>query len=141
MKKSKKIQSKIDLTVKFAKPTPVTNLDLVFGGNVNDLLPDYDLIPDVFKTHSGKWNEIISNWFFMGLPSTTQFIPKEGIDAKDAVNHIMACLKSFAPKHEHKEAGCAYLMSLWFSDIIIDGKDMAAQKEALVKKWQEALKK
>ena len=33
--------------------------------------------------------------------------------------HLKSILQSFKPKHERKEAGVAYLMSLWFDDIIV----------------------
>jgi len=36
------------------------------------------------------------------------------IDSQLAWRHIMTCLKSFEPKHEHKMAGVGYLLSLWF---------------------------
>ncbi len=49
----------------------------------------------------------------------TKFVSKPGIDETDAKRHLKAVLGSFAPKHEHKEAACAYLMSLWFEDVII----------------------
>ena len=84
------------------------------------LLPKWDTIPDEFRRNRGtKWNEIQSRWFYRGLPKETQFIPKEGIDVNIAIRHLKAIQGSFEPKHEHKEAGVAWLMSLWFEDIVI----------------------
>jgi hypothetical protein len=39
------------------------------------------------------------------------------MEAQAAMRHVQYCMRSFEPKHEHKEAGCAYLLSLWFDDI------------------------
>lgn len=49
--------------------------------------------------------------FFLGgkLPKT-----KDGIDPAKAKRHLMAVLGSFEPKHEHKEAGAGWLMSMWY---------------------------
>lgn len=37
-------------------------------------------------------------------------------DANDALANIQTALRSFEPKHEHKMAGVAYLMSMWLED-------------------------
>lgn len=99
-------------------PVPVlTDASQAFG-NV-DHLPDYKSIPDEFKNWNGrsKWNTIVTNWFFKGLPKETEFIPKPGVDGKEALRALNAIMRSWAPKHEHKEAGVAYLMSEWFEDV------------------------
>jgi hypothetical protein len=96
------------------EPQEVQDVDLAFGGNMEELLPPYKEIPDEFKDNNTEWNRIVSQWFFQGLPGDTTIKPKEGIDPEKAVRHVAAVLRSFQPKHEHKEAGCAYLLSLWF---------------------------
>jgi hypothetical protein len=102
------------------KPKKVSGVEMTFGGGTKKLLPPMCDIPEEFDLPGNtKWNKIISMWFFQGLPPETKFIPKDGIDSNDALRHIAAILRSFEPKHEHKESGCAYLMSLWFDDVII----------------------
>lgn len=101
------------------KPQPVDQVTMVFGGGAMKLLPPWSEIPDEFKSRHNKWSKTISKWFFSGLPKETQFVAKDGIDGKDALRHIGTCMRSWEPKHEHKEAGCAYLLSLWFDDVII----------------------
>lgn len=103
----------------FGTPSPVTGLDCAFGGSMEKLLPPWDSIPDDFKRDRTKWNKVISRWLFSGLPKDTQFIPKTGIDANAAKAHLRAILVSFEPKHEHKEAGCAFLLSKWFEDVVV----------------------
>ena len=123
MKKVKK--EKIDISKML--PVPVTGVDMAFGGDMDKLLPDYDSIPEEFKSgcNSNKWNKLFSNWFFYGLDEDTDFIPKEGIDVDAALKHISSIMRSWQPKHEHKEAGIAFLLQLWFEDIIVPEKKKA----------------
>lgn len=92
----------------------ISDLDVGFGTTVG--LPAYASIPDEFKRRPGtKWNKLFSDWFFGGLKSL-RLAPNEGIDKDAALRHIKALMGSFEPKHEHKEAGVAYLMSKYFAD-------------------------
>lgn len=105
------------------QPKTVDQLTMVFPAKVvGDYLPPYEEIPEEFKRTKTKWNHVVCEWFFKGLPKGTKFVPKEGIDRERALRHIQTCLGSFEPKHEHKEAGVAYLMSLWFEDIVLPEK-------------------
>lgn len=98
------------------------------------LLPPWNDIPEEFKRHRGtKWNGIITKWFFSGLPKETRFLAKPGIDTNTAKAHLRAILVSFEPEHEHKEAGCAFLLSKWFDDVIVPSdpvKDRANKTDA-----------
>lgn len=97
------------------KPTEVSQVDMAFGaaGNLSKYLPDMKEIPENIDR---KWMKLTSKWFFRGLNG--DFVPKDGIDKNVALRHLKTILGSFEPKHQHKEAGVAYLMSLWFSDFI-----------------------
>lgn len=98
-------------------PVPDVNGLSVAFGNVAHLPPMKD-IPEEFKGHRGnKWTELFSQWFYSGLPKGTEFVPKPGVDKSKALAAIRAVMVSFEPKHEHKEAGVAYLLSEWFDDI------------------------
>jgi hypothetical protein len=101
-----------NIATSFDKPTKVSGLDLAFGGKVNELMPPYSEIPDEFKRSSGVWPNWQSDWFYSGLKRYPE--PKEGINVHEAMRHLGAIQGSFAPKHEHKQAGVAYLASLWF---------------------------
>lgn len=100
--------------MKWDKPNEnVSGLDTAFGPkNLKEFLPSMEEIPKEFHEPYHPWCKVISQWFFGGLKE----IPtaKDGIDQKKALAHLKTVLVSFEPKHEHKEAGCAYLMSLWF---------------------------
>jgi len=99
----------------FARPTPVTALDLAFGGDIGKLMPDYKNLPEEFRRERDPWSRLIHKWFFSGL-DTSSLKPKEGIDKVVALKHCQAIMCSFSPKHEHKIAGVAWLMSQWFEE-------------------------
>ncbi len=88
---------------------------VAFGGNMERLLPDYAAIPPEFKDGDTKWNQLFSAWFYGGLKDL-KLKARDGVDEKKALRHIRAVMVSFQPKHEHKEAGVAFLLSQWFED-------------------------
>lgn len=94
----------------------IDNITLAFPANVSHLMPAYKDIPEEFKRPCGKWQDVVSAWFFCGLKNA-KWTPKEGVDTNKALRHVKTIMGSFEPKHEHKEAGCAYLLSQWFDDV------------------------
>ena len=94
------------------KPIPVTTADLAFGGKCDEILPPMAEIPAEFHRQSGIWIDWQSDWFYSGLKRYP--VAKEGIDLNLAMRNLACVQGSFAPKHEHKQAGVAYLASLWF---------------------------
>ena len=97
----------------------VSALDMAFGGaggKLAELLPAYKDLPEEFTRHEGKWHKVMSDWFYRGLKNA-KWMPKPGVDTKKALAHIKTVLGSFEPKHEHKEAGVAFLLSEWFDDV------------------------
>jgi hypothetical protein len=104
------------MTTATVVPQKVDALSMAFGGDMKQLLPPMSEIPDQYKSYGNKWCVLVSNWFFRGLKKS-EFVPKEGVDRDEALRHIKAILGSFEPKHEHKEAACAYLLALWFKSV------------------------
>lgn len=98
------------------KPIKVNDVDTAFGGNMNELLPPMAEIPEEFKRSNTKWNKVVNDWIFSGLYDC-KWTPKEGINSSEALRHVQSILVSFDPKHEHKEAGCAYLLSCFFEEV------------------------
>lgn len=94
----------------------VTDVDFAFSTNVNKLMPAYKDIPEEFKGYNNKWVSVFEDMFFLG--KRKQLIPREGIDEKKAMRHIMTVMRSFEPKHEYKTAACAFLFNEWFSGIV-----------------------
>lgn len=103
-------------------------LDRAFG-NI-DYLPKWEDIPAEFKVGSYRWCLFISKLFYVGIKKEEfdALVPRKGIDKTKAFSAMRCCLMSFEPKHEHKEAGCAYLMNQWFEDLkedtIINAEEM-----------------
>jgi hypothetical protein len=103
---------------KWAAPTEVDRITAAFPANVVGIfLPPWDEIPDEFRTKwhydNHPWCGLVNKWFGAGL-SGDEVTAKDGIDRNVAIRHLKACMGSFEPKHEHKIAGVAWLMSRWF---------------------------
>jgi len=98
-------------------PRDMSTLEMVFPASVLHLMPPYEAIPIEFKRWPGntKWSRLTSDLFYFGV-SKLELLVREGVDEKAAMRTLRAILGSFEPKHEHKEAAVAYLMSLWFED-------------------------
>ena len=79
-------------------------------------MPEWESIPIEFKNGRTPWNDLFNTLFFKG-GSLAHLVEKPGINRKEAIQHIRGVMQSFDPKHEHKEAACAYLFSLWFEPI------------------------
>ena len=101
---------------------PIQEVDAVsaaFSTTVAHLMPAYLDIPEEFRLGHTKWNRMFSDWFFMGA-TNIKYTPKPGVESGKAMRHIKAIMGSFEPKHEHKEAAVAYLLSQWFDDVTYD---------------------
>lgn len=103
----------------WSKPTVLDRVDQAFG-KMSELLPAWNDIPEDFKSFMGtgeakKWVQAVANIFYSGV-RVTEVKMKNGIDRTVVMRHLMSVLHSWEPKHEHKTAGVAYLMSLWFED-------------------------
>lgn len=100
----------------WTQPRIVSDATHAFPANViGVLLPPKNNIPKEFFDCNNKWTSLANDWFFCGI-AKSRFIPKENIDLYTALKHLSACLRSYEPQHEHKEAGVGYLMSLWFDE-------------------------
>lgn len=107
--------------VDWSKPVAVSDLDVGMGArDMCVLLPQMKDIPEDFKSFFGrgeanKWVKIVDDMFFRGVKKI-EIMPKEGVNSVIAMRHLKAILHSWESSHEHKTAGVAYLMSLWFDD-------------------------
>lgn len=81
------------------------------------LLPPMEDIPEEFKRWNSqtKWNRLSNDIFFSGVTGL-ELTPKEGVDPDKALRHLGVTMGGYDTAHGHKEAGCAYLFSLWFED-------------------------
>lgn len=101
----------------FDQPHEVSDVLLAFPGSVSDLMPPMSSIPEEFQNMNDHtdWNKFVTRWFFSG-DALTHFdlYTREDVDAQAAWKHLSAVLRSWEPKHEHKQAAVAWLMSRWF---------------------------
>lgn len=93
----------------------ITDAEMAFG--TERLLPPWSEIPDEFKGRN-RYTELLDA-LFAGSPMPQyelRFLPGfEDQGAPAAINRVVrAHLTSYGPKHEHKIAGLAFLMSLVF---------------------------
>jgi len=86
--------------------------------NIHSLLPKMNDIPDEFDNHCNKWHRVVTTWFFNGIIKDHLKV-KSGIDKNKAFRHISYVINDWGLKHEHKLAGAAFLMSLWFDDVFL----------------------
>lgn len=100
----------------------ISNAELALG--TTKALPKYEDIPKEFKNWNNptKWNKLFSDMFYNGL-EFLRVDPREGVDPEKAVRVIRSHMVTWEPKHEHKEAGVAYLMSQYFKDAIWKAKE------------------
>lgn len=104
----------------FDQPQPVDDVLLAFPGDVRDLMPAMEDIPEEFRDRNSRseWNLFVRDWFFSSNHlETWDLYPREGVDADQAYRHLSAVIRSFQPKHEHKEAAVAWLLSRWFDRV------------------------
>lgn len=92
----------------------VTDADIAFP--TAEHIPKENEIPKEFWDGKTKWNAFFSKWFYKGAHAS-ELVPKEGVNKNKAIRAIMSIMGSWGPKHEHKEAAVAFLLSEWFADI------------------------
>lgn len=86
-------------------------IDAAFGANESDY-PAREAIPAEFYNGRTKFNDAVSALFFKGGTLADHGLKlKAGTDSASFYTTLRALLGSFAPKHEIKEATCAWLLS------------------------------
>jgi hypothetical protein len=102
------------------EPQPVSDEDVMFPGTVAHLMVPYAQIPDEFKRDRHPCVKIIEEWFYNGIKGGVDtWVAADGIDRALAIRHLKCIMRSFSPKHEHKTACVAYLLSIWFDEITV----------------------
>ncbi|RRJ54846.1 hypothetical protein EHV15_35320 [Paenibacillus oralis] len=101
---------------KWDTPQIVTDTDIAFGGNIDNLLPPLSEIPKEFINDWTKWHQLADDLFY-DRPLNITISDRAGIDVHAALRHIRAILNSFKPDHDHKIAGVAFLLSMFYEDI------------------------
>lgn len=96
------------------------DLDAAFGANRADY-PDYDKIPDEYKSMNHPMHIVASGLFFEGGPLGKFDIRfKRGTSNEDAgvvITALRALLSSWDPKHEVKMSTVAWLLDTYMEKI------------------------
>jgi hypothetical protein len=92
----------------------VLDTDLMFGTDKH--MPTEKDIPKEFFEESSKWNTLFDKMFYHHDMKDVEMFPKAGVDPVKAMRLVKAHMMSYGTKHEHKRAGCAYMMSQYFDD-------------------------
>jgi len=99
----------------FEYPSEISPVEAAFPTRVDHLVPSYEELRGTPYRNGDNWgNRLFSDWFYFGLKSADGLIPRQGVDKQKALVHIKTVMRSWDPKHEHKEAGCAFLFDKWF---------------------------
>lgn len=99
-------------------PVEVTDAQMAFPASVlGPLMPAEEDIPEEFWGTHNPWACIASSWFMHGLPANVEFHMKDGIDGQTAFDHLRCILGSYEPKHQHKIAAVAFLLSTWCTEV------------------------
>lgn len=108
-------------------PVEISDASLAFPADALDYMPKWDDIPDDFQRLtevSVEWYSFAGTWFTRGIGSEytgflcTQIDDETRLDGETVTRQISAILGSYAPKHEHKMAAVAYLLSLWIDSAV-----------------------
>lgn len=101
----------------FDVPKTVSDAQHTFPGDVRELMPVWEEIPVIFRSFRGnEWTEFVDEWFFHGWPKRGLYSNGD-IDPEKAYLHADTVMRSYQPKHEHKIAAVAWLLSRWFDRI------------------------
>lgn len=87
----------------------ITQLELAFG--TTRFLPAEDAIPQEFYSARNIYVQIITAIFLGGAIPDGEITIHDGIEAETLNRFIRAHVASFEPRHQHKIAGVAYLLS------------------------------
>ena len=90
-----------------------------FPANAYDWLPSQKAMSKDFnealRWMDSNWGRLVSEWFFSGGEAPVKI--KKNVseeDAKKAFLIVRTALGSFQPAHEHKIAGCAWILDKYF---------------------------
>lgn len=102
-----------ELVQQWRTPRPVSDVVLAFPASVIDCyIPTWEELPMPFQEFTSGYEELASYACFHPVELRPEVLI-EGIDADSATRQLSAVARSFEPKHEHKQAAIAFLLSLW----------------------------
>lgn len=108
------------LVEQWRTPRPVSDVTLAFPARViGSYMPTWEELPEQFQQRASGYESLASHVCFYAVELRPETLI-EGIDANAASRHLCTVSRSFEPKHEHKEAALAFLLSLWLKPECLD---------------------
>ncbi|HEX7382419.1 MAG TPA: hypothetical protein VF265_09740 [Nevskiaceae bacterium] len=104
------------------EPQDIADGEPIFPARVDDLIPAWNEIPSGFKSRDNVWVRLQEAWPANGATSKGQCDARPGIDAPRACRHLNAIQRSTGLIPEYKAAAVAYLASLWFRRVTLNGE-------------------
>jgi hypothetical protein len=97
----------------WSRPKTVPDVQFAFPAYIiGTLITEWDDLPDEFRNRTSGYEELAGHACFNNVGFRSDSL-LEGIDIELANRQLNAIARSFQPKHQHKEAAIAYLLSLW----------------------------
>jgi hypothetical protein len=110
--------------LKLWTPDPdITDDDLVFCSRIKSITPQLHDIPAEFFLEEDLPEHQFFNMWREGNIQELSGKPVEGVDAEQAMKHLGLIMASPIIQPFHKRAAAAYLVALWFEDLIFLTKD------------------
>jgi hypothetical protein len=104
------------------KPAEVTEVDLAFPARGVELSPAMEDLPEPFNDENvvhPAMGLVRRLNFGPEIPGNVEFHGVKGISPEMAFRHLMVVRGCFGLKHEHKEAVMAFLISRWFTKVVV----------------------
>ena len=105
-----------DLMEQWRTPRPVSDVDFAFPATViGRYIPDWGQLPKPFQQFTSGYEKLAYHACFHSVELRPEALI-ERIEADMASRQLSAVARSFEPRHEHKQAALAFLLSLWLRE-------------------------
>lgn len=104
-------------TLSPVRPQVISAVARAFPADIGKLMPAQEEVEKIPESYLREAMDFVTTWFHRGLDRNTRWTPATGVQLSSALEHISACMASFAPKHEDKILGCAVLVLRFFDNV------------------------
>jgi hypothetical protein len=84
-------------------------------------MPENDTLPKEFRTTTTQWHRLFNHLFYHGTDKVEMDM-RDDFSAEDGMKYyrfISSIMRSYGPKHQHKENACAWLFSQWVKTWVV----------------------
>lgn len=106
------------MTYKITPEQIASITDIEYALGTTKFLPSVDDIPREFKSQYGNvFTKIAESLFSGSKPPDVDLTMHDGFDQELVSRCVLAHLRSWAPKHQHKIAGVGFMISLTMCEV------------------------